>query len=45
MRYIMVYLAMISTTIDKILGFMSPYKMKSSQNNSVFDTIWNLGPF
>ena len=42
---IMVYLAMFSTTIDKILCFSGPHKMKMSHHISVSDTLWNLGLF
>ena len=43
MSDIIVYLAMFSTTIDKILCFMGPHKMKMSHYFSVLDPIWNLG--
>ena len=43
MSGIMVYLAMFSTTIDKILCFMGPHKMKMSHYFSVLDPIWILG--
>ena len=36
---IMIYLAMFSTTIDKILYFMGPHNMKMSNYFSVLDTI------
>ena len=45
MSDIMVYLAMFSTTIDKILWFLGPHKMKMSHYLSVSDTLWNLGLF
>ena len=43
MSDIMVYLAMFSTTIDKILYFLGPHKMKMSHYFAVSDTPWNLG--
>ena len=42
---IMVYLAMFSTTIDKILCYLGPNKMKISHYFSGLSTLWNLGFF
>ena len=38
----MVYLAMFSTPIDKIICFMGQHNMKTSHYFSVLDTLWNL---
>ena len=40
---VVVYLPMFNATIDKILRFMDPHKMKIRSFLSVKDTIWNLG--
>ena len=44
MSDIMEYLAMFITTMDKIICFLGPYKMKMS-HYLVSDTLWNLGLF
>ena len=44
MNDIILYFAMFSTTIDKILCFIGPRNMKMSHYFSVLDPIWNLGP-
>ena len=45
MSDIILYFAMFITTINKILCFFGPHKLKMSNFFSVLDPIWNFGLF